>query len=119
MKLTKSQLKQIIKEELEAVLGEVSFEGLRDYSVDPDGIRPAPRDAREDDEYPIPEQVPMWDRGGYPVSPADKGGVHIALVTRCAAEASEPSRTLCNNYLAAVEAGFKPAEEFHEHKERK
>jgi hypothetical protein len=106
MKLTKSQIKQIIKEELEAVLGEVSLEGLESYNVLPDSIRPGK-----------PEGVPMWDRGGHPVSPASD--VHMSLVTRCAAEASEPSRELCNKYLAAVKGGFNPAEEFHEHKERK
>ncbi len=116
MKITKSQLKQIIKEEFEAVLGEVSLEGLGSYSVEPNGSRPAPRDAHGDDD-PMPEQVPMWDRGGDPV--AAGSDVHTALVTRCAAKASEPSRALCDNYLAAVKAGFNPAEEFHEHKEGK
>ena len=50
MKLAKSQLKQIIKEELEAVLGESDL-GLEGYNVQYDSLRPGTGD-------------PMWTQDG-------------------------------------------------------
>jgi hypothetical protein len=81
MKLTKSKLKKIIKEELEVVISESDM-GLEGYAVKYDSLRPGK-----------PEGVPMWDQGGKPV--AWKSKLHGDLVKRCA----DAGHKKCKEYL--------------------
>ena len=82
MKLTKSQLKQIIKEELEAVLGESDL-GLEGYNVQYDSLRPGTGD-------------PMWTQDGKLVAWQSK--LHTDLLRRCAG-AGEAWSGKCEEYL--------------------
>ena len=82
MKLAKSQLKQIIKEELEAVLGESDL-GLEGYNVQYDSLRPGTGD-------------PMWTQDGKLVAWQSK--LHTDLLRRRAG-AGEAWSGKCEEYL--------------------